>query len=460
MTKKNVHILIVDDEQDYCDVMGTIFNSRGYTTESCNNGKEALEILEKKSFDIVVSDLKMPVMDGFQLLREIKSRKYSCEVIILTAFNMIEKAVEAMKAGAYTYVTKGGDPEELLLEIDKIIDIQKLKSKNETLSQKVKGNYMLESRSREYQQTLEMAKRAAQSEANILILGESGAGKEVIANYIHEQSSRKNENMVEFNCQAISESLVESELFGHEKGSFTGAEQRRKGHFEAANGGTLFLDEIGGVSTGFQSKLLTAIEKKTIYRVGSSTPISVDFRLITATNRNLQEDIENDLFRSDLFYRISTIVLEVPPLRKRKEDISLFIDYFLNMYGQEMKIEEVKMDEEVRTLLENYDYPGNIRELKNIIERLLVLSGDGHIIVDYLPTEVREAEKRADTKAVEESLYTDYTESLRAYREKAEKAYIEELISRCEGDMNKVAEVLDISRRQLYNKLTAYGLKE
>ena len=321
---------------------------------------------------------------------------------------------------------------------------------------------MMESNSEEYRKTLEMAGRAAASEANILILGESGSGKEVIANYIHNQSRRKNEALVEFNCQAISESLVESELFGHEKGSFTGAEQRRKGHFEAANGGTLFLDEIGGVSAGFQSKLLTAIEKKVIYRVGSSTPVNVDFRLITATNRDLRSDIENELFRSDLFYRISTIVLEVPPLRKRREDISLFIDYFLKAYGHEMKIDEVMMDEDVRSCLENYDYPGNIRELKNIIERLLVLSGDGHITADYLPAEIIETVQQGKStgSGTAWTEMVDYTQSLRDYREQAEKAYIEELIIRCESDMNKVAEILDISRRQLYNKLTAYGLKD
>lgn len=456
MIRENLRILVVDDEQDYCDVLKMILEGRGYAVDTCNDGREALNLLEKGSFDIVVSDLNMPVMDGYELLREIKSRDYDCEVIILTAFGTIEKAVETMKAGAFTYVTKGSDPEELLIEIRKIKDMRKAARKNEILKQKTSGNFMLESRNLKYRQVLKLAERAAASESNILILGESGSGKEVLASFIHNKSKRSQENMMELNCQALSESILESELFGHEKGAFTGASQKRIGLFEASHGGTLFLDEIGGVSMNLQAKLLKAIENKTIYRMGSTTPITVDFRLITATNRNLKEDMDADLFRSDLFYRISTIVLELPPLRERKEDIPLFIDYFINKYAREMNKENIDMSENVRNMLINYNYPGNVRELKNIIERLLVLSEHGEIREEYLPSDIAAGKNPAPKQNMFE---TDYTESLREYRNKAEKMYIEGLIERYPKDMNKVAEILSISRRQLFNKLVEFGLK-
>ena len=456
MIRENLRILVVDDEQDYCDVLKMILEGRGYAVDTCNDGREALNLLEKGSFDIVVSDLNMPVMDGYELLREIKSRDYDCEVIILTAFGTIEKAVETMKAGAFTYVTKGSDPEELLIEIRKIKDMRKAARKNEILKQKTSGNFMLESRNLKYRQMLKLAERAAASESNILILGESGSGKEVLASFIHNKSKRSQENMMELNCQALSESILESELFGHEKGAFTGASQKRIGLFEASHGGTLFLDEIGGVSMNLQAKLLKAIENKTIYRMGSTTPITVDFRLITATNRNLKEDMDADLFRSDLFYRISTIVLELPPLRERKEDIPLFIDYFINKYAREMNKENIDMSENVRNMLINYNYPGNVRELKNIIERLLVLSEHGEIREEYLPSDIAAGKNPAPKQNMFE---TDYTESLREYRNKAEKMYIEGLIERYPKDMNKVAEILSISRRQLFNKRVEFGLK-
>ena len=456
MIRENLRILVVDDEQDYCDVLKMILEGRGYAVDTCNDGREALNLLEKGSFDIVVSDLNMPVMDCYELLREIKSRDYDCEVIILTAFGTIEKAVETMKAGAFTYVTKVSDPEELLIEIRKIKDMRKAARKNEILKQKTSGNFMLESRNLKYRQMLKLAERAAASESNILILGESGSGKEVLASFIHNKSKRSQENMMELNCQALSESILESELFGHEKGAFTGASQKRIGLFEASHGGTLFLDEIGGVSMNLQAKLLKAIENKTIYRMGSTTPITVDFRLITATNRNLKEDMDADLFRSDLFYRISTIVLELPPLRERKEDIPLFIDYFINKYAREMNKENIDMSENVRNMLINYNYPGNVRELKNIIERLLVLSEHGEIREEYLPSDIAAGKNPAPKQNMFE---TDYTESLREYRNKAEKMYIEGLIERYPKDMNKVAEILSISRRQLFNKLVEFGLK-
>lgn len=452
----NFNILVVDDEKDYCDVLKMILSGKGYKVDTCCNGQEAVKKLEKKPFDLVITDLCMPVMDGRQLLEEIKKREYDTEVIMLTAHGTIEKAVDAMKAGAYTYVTKGRDPEELFLEIRKIRDTKKIRRDNAILKEKVSGRFMLESQNKKYRQMLELAERAAQSESNILILGESGAGKEVLASFIHQKSKRCDANFMELNCQALSESILESELFGHEKGAFTGADKRRIGLFEASNDGTLFLDEIGGVSINLQAKLLKAIENKQIYRLGSSTPINVDFRLITATNHNLQQDMSDGCFRDDLFYRISTIVLELPPLRDRPEDIPLFIEYFFDKYQREMNKMITDIEPRVSQLLNGYHYPGNVRELKNIIERLVVLSERGEILEEYLPSDVV---KNQNYRPVAEASEIDYTVSLRDYRSKVEKEYIAGLLERYPKDMNKVAEILDISRRQLFNKLVEYDLK-
>lgn len=432
MNRENFNILVVDDEKDYCDVLKMILTGKGYKVDTCGNGQEAVEKLEKKSFDLVITDLCMPVMDGRQLLEEIKKREWDTEVIMLTAHGTIEKAVDAMKAGAYSYVTKGRDPEELFMEVRKLRDARKMKRDNAILKEKLNGNFMLESRNKKYRQMMELAERAAQSDSNILILGESGTGKEVLASFIHQKSKRKEANFMELNCQALSESILESELFGHEKGAFTGADRRRIGLFEASNGGTLFLDEIGGVSVNLQAKLLKAIENKQIYRLGSSTPINVDFRLITATNHNLRKDMGDGSFRDDLFYRISTIVLELPPLRERPEDIPLFIQYFFDKYQREMNKRITDVENSVKELLTGYSYPGNVRELKNIIERLVVLSEKGEIREAYLPSDVV---KNQRTARQVQSEAMDLTISLKEYRGKVEKAYIASLLERYPKDM-------------------------
>ncbi|MGI6737736.1 MAG: sigma-54-dependent transcriptional regulator [Anaerovoracaceae bacterium] len=457
MTKK-LKILVVDDESAYCDVLSAILGGKGYAVQSCGNGREALQLLDESSFDLVITDLLMPEMDGMELLQEIKNRGLRCEVIMLTAFGTIERAVKAMKMGAYGYVTKGNDPEELLLEVSKVAEIKAIQDENATLRKKVgRQTAMLESRNEKFRKMMTLAQRAAQSESNILILGESGSGKEVLANYIHSQSARSEQSFMELNCQALSESILESELFGHEKGAFTGADQQHIGLFEAADHGTLFLDEIGGVSMNLQGKLLKAIESKTIYRVGSTKPISTDFRLITATNHDLEADMAGETFRSDLFYRLSTIILELPPLRARREDIPLFIDYFLQCYQKEMKKKITDIDDEVRDFLLQYDYPGNIRELRNIIERMVVLSEHGEITADYLPSN---ALHRRGSRTLGEELTGGRDLTLKEYRSEAERVYIRELLDKFDDDLDQVAATLSITRRQLLNKLNEYGLRQ
>ena len=418
-------ILVVDDQQDHCEVIKMILESKGYEVMTRNSGQEALALLKDSEFDLLITDLSMPEMDGVELLGKAKEVGKDIQVILLTAYGTIERAVEAMKLGAYSYVTKGNDPEELLHEVSKLEKMKKIQAENQRLRVRMgKNTAMLQTQNQEFQKLLDLAARAAKSDSSILIYGESGCGKEVLASYIYENSRRKGDNFMELNCQALSESLLESELFGHEKGAFTGADRKHIGLFEASGGGTLFLDEIGGISPKLQSKLLKVIENKRVYRLGSTRPIETDFRLITATNRNLWEDMEQDLFRSDLFYRISTIVLEIPPLRKRKEDIPLFIDYFLARYQREMKKTITSVDDEVSEFLRKYHYPGNIRELKNIIERMIVLSDDGVIRKESLPGDLSR-----DRSPQAESLPDSADQvSLRDYRGRAETRYISHLV--------------------------------
>ena len=453
MNKRGLRILVVDDEQDYCNVMKVILEANGHMVSVATSGRVALTILAQKAFDVVITDLMMPEIDGRQLMAEIKERFPGTEVIILTAYGSIENAVDAMREGAYSYVTKGGDPSELLREITKLHRILDLKQENQLLKEKVnQHDSMLETGSPLFQSVLATAKKAANSDTNILILGESGVGKEVIARYIHENSPRANKTFMDLNCHAIAETVLESELFGHEKGSFTGAMSRRIGRIEAADLGTLFLDEIGDIPLSMQAKLLKAIEMKRIYRMGSNEEIDVDFRLVTATNKNLAEEIAAERFREDFYYRISTIVIHIPPLRERTEDLPLLINYFFKRSQHEMKKTISCIDSTAMDALLSYHYPGNIRELKNIIERMVVLSEDGVIQRDSFPSPLLNRKKE---KAI---VPPSEEKGLREMRKEAETVYIESILKKYNYDMNKSAEVLDITRRQLLNKMNEYEL--
>lgn len=454
MNKRGLRILVVDDEPDYCNVMKVILEANGHMVTCDTSGQAALATLAKKSFDLVITDLMMPEIDGRQLMAEIKERYPGVEVIILTAYGSIENAVDAMREGAYSYVTKGGDPGELLREISKLREMLDLKQENLLLKAKMNQyEAMLETKSPLFQSVLATAKKAANSDSNILLLGESGVGKEIIARYIHENSPRADKTFMDLNCHAIAATVLESELFGHEKGSFTGAMTRRIGRIEAADSGTLFLDEIGDIPLSMQAKLLKAIETKRIYRMGSNEEIEVDFRLVSATNKNLAEEIAAERFREDFYYRISTIVIRIPPLRERKEDLPLLIDYFFKKSQNEMKKTINHIEPEVMDALLSYHYPGNIRELKNIIERIVVLSEDGVIQMDSFP-----APMSAAGNDVKSMVPLAEEKSLREMRKEAETIYIENILKKYNYDMNKSAEVLGITRRQLLNKITEYGI--
>lgn len=451
-SKENFKILIVDDEIDYKDKFKVILRGNGYYVRCVSDGIAAINLLKKENYNLVLTGLLLPEMNGLELLEKIKKDYINIKVIIVTSFGTIETAVKAIKNGAYSYFIKSHGFEELLIDIKKIEKLSQLEKDNKYLrNQQNNRKYFLRTNNKIYNNTLKLLDKASASNASIFITGESGVGKEIIARHIHLFSSRKDKHFVAVNCQSLSENLFESEIFGHEKGAFTGALEKRIGRFEEADEGTLFLDEIGEIPLNIQVKLLRTLETKTIERIGSNKSINVDLRLISATNRDIFKAVEKGDFREDLFYRINTIIIEVPPLRKRREDLPMFIDFFFDKQSKEQNKKINSIEPEVMDFLLSYNYPGNIRELKNIVERLVVLSEDGMIIKDNLP---------------ENKLSCDYTSinndtiiPLRDFRRKIETEYISKVLSLCQGSITEAAKILDISRRQLFNKVTQYNLK-
>ncbi|HWQ77503.1 MAG TPA: sigma-54 dependent transcriptional regulator [Anaerovoracaceae bacterium] len=454
MNDKDMKILIVDDEEAYSEVLAMILETEGYQVRQCTKSKEVISILKTEDFDLIISDLIMPEMDGVALLKAVKKFRPNLNFIMLTAYGTIENAVHAMKQGAFTYVIKGSDPEELLKEIRNIEKLKQIQIKEPAGPEEHGEEFMMSTKSGLYREVLTMASKAAKSDVNILILGESGAGKEVIAQYIHHESSRGKNSFYATNCHTFSDSLLESELFGHEKGSFTGALSTRIGRFEAAQSGTLFLDEIGDVPLSTQAKLLRAIEMKKINRIGSNEEIKVDFRLISATNKDLAKEIKEGNFREDLFYRLSTIILQVPSLRQRREDLPDLIRYFVKKAQGTLGFEHIEIDREVMDFLLNYRYPGNVRELKNIIDRMVVLSDNGRVKADNIPNLLYKNE--SDDL---EGLF-GYNYSLKDIRREVESKYIENVLKRNLYNVTKSAKDLDISRRHLFNKILEYGIRD
>lgn len=445
-------ILIVDDEKKFRELLKAILKKRGYNANCARNGLEAVKMMKLDDYDIVLTDLMMDGMDGMELIKYIKHNKLEAKCIIITAYGSIENAVEAIKEGAFSYFIKSNSPQELIFEIEKIVKINKLSQENEILKNQLASfEAMLSTKNKKFANVLELAEKVARTDANVLILGESGVGKEIITRYIHQKSSRSDNVMVAVNSHALSENLLESELYGHEKGSFTGSTYMRKGRFETAEGGILFLDEIGDIPLSTQVKILRNIENKQIERIGSNIPIKVDFRLICATNKDLRHEIAEKRFREDLYYRISTVTIEIPPLRDRKEDLPMLIDFFVERSQKELKKRIKTIEEDLLKVLLGYDYPGNIRELKNIIERLIVMAeGDTLTLED--------AEKY--------NIFSDQNDfeisskmSLKEVRSMAEKKHILSVLQEKDYNMDLAAEILQISSRQLYNKLKEYEIK-
>lgn len=450
--RKGYKILIVDDEIEYQKVLTLILSDIGYSIASCSNGIEALDYLENNVVDLVLTDLKMPIMDGVELIKRIKEEYDYIDIIVMTAFGSIESAVDSIKYGAVDYFTKSSNMDELVMKVDRLAKIHRLERKSIFLlkNQNVKEVFT-ESKNEKYLQLLEICERVSDTGINVLLLGESGVGKEIFANYIHRLSKRKSEPFVAINCQVFPEGVIDSELFGHEKGSFTGANDTRIGKFEQANLGTLFLDEIGDLPVTTQGKLLRAIESRKIERLGSNKSIDLDVRFISATNKDLAEKITEGDFREDLLYRINTLTLKIPPLRERREDLPAFIDFFIEKIGKDQKKMNIKVDEEVMNFLLNYDYPGNVRELKNIIERMIALSKDGIVTVNELLMPIVSKEKTMLVK-------NNCEKSLKDARDDFERNYIYEVLKNNHGNVAKTSDELKISTRQLWNKINEYKI--
>jgi len=447
MNNKNYGILIVDDEAAYSKGLTKILEIEGYTIETVLSAEDAIEKIKHKKYQLVLTDLMMDGINGIELLEKIIELDQDIKVILMTAYATIANAVDAMKKGAVSYFVKGNDPVELIQEIEKAYkDYKKSELTSKTYDKK--ENLLLDSENKDFKKIIDMARKVAKTTVNVILLGESGVGKEVFANYIHTQSERKNKPFVAVNCHALSESILESELFGHMKGAFTGANEERIGRFESASMGTLFLDEIADMPLSTQIKLLRVIENRAIEKIGSNIITPVDFRLITATNKSLVKLIDQGLFREDFYYRINTIIIEIPPLREHKEDIHSLANNFIAIASNQMKKEIHTIEPEVWEYLNQYDYPGNIREFKNIIERLVVFSENGVISKDdLLIHEVPATDCEGD-------------QTLKAFRSAIEKKYIETVLVKNTFSMTKTAKVLGITRRQLQNKVNEYEIQK
>ncbi len=440
---KKISILIVDDEESVRDSLYNWFIEDGYYVECAENAKKALTILQSDSFNIVLADIKMPGMDGLEMLKRIKALKSDAIVIIMTAFATVDTAVQALKDGAYDYVTKPFDPDDLSHLIRNASKQISLIEENEILKDKVISLENVEDMVGHSEAMLEVFRQiesVAQSNASVIITGESGTGKELVAKAIHANSPRKFFPMVSVHCGALTESLLESELFGHEKGAFTGAVYNRKGRFEMADSGTIFLDEIATISPKMQVELLRVLETKSFVRVGGNKEISSDFRVLCATNRDLKGLVEKGLFREDLFYRLNVVNINIPPLRERVEDIPLLIDYFIKKYCSSMNRPIVTIEPAALHRMETYTYPGNIRELENMIERAIVIGNGKKIMLRDLPL------MKERSQPTFESL------------DDLGKKHILQILNKYSWNITVSAKALKLDRVTLYNKIKKYGL--
>ena len=440
-----ISILIVDDEESVRDSLYNWFIEDGYSVECAENAKIALQMLEEKEFDIILADIKMPGMDGMEMHRRIKSLNRDSIVIIMTAFASVDTAVQALKDGAFDYITKPFDPDDLSHLIRNAAAQISLKSGNEALKRRVTTLENIDDiigRSEAIRDVLKQIENVAQSNSSVIITGESGTGKELVARAIHANSTRRYFPMISVHCGALTESLLESELFGHEKGAFTGATFNRKGRFEMADGGTIFLDEIATISPKMQIELLRVLETKSFVRVGGNKEITSDFRVICATNRDLRGMVKGGTFREDLFYRLNVVNITIPPLRERVDDIPLLVNHFIGKYCTSMSRDLITIEPAALRHLEKFEFPGNVRELENMIERAIVIGNGKEIKLRDLPL----GKEVTDTSV----------ESL----DEMEKRHIEQILAKYDWNVSRSARALNVDRVTLYNKIRKYDLKQ
>jgi len=448
MNMDRASILIVEDEDSQRSLLSGLLRKEGYTIGEAGTGADALEVFKKDVFELVLLDYKLPDTDGLTLLKKFKEINPEVEVIMVTAFGSIENAVGALKAGATEYLTKPIDLDDLLFKIKKTEEKTYLVRENRVLKETLKDRFKSENfvyQSEKMHEVASLIVRIAKTDSTCIINGESGVGKEVVVDLLHSLSDRKDNPLIKVNCAAIPETLLESELFGYEKGAFTGAYQRKIGKFEVANKGTIFLDEIGDIPLVLQSKLLRVLQEREIERLGGLHPIKVDVRIVTATNKNLDEEVKKEAFREDFYYRLNVVSIRVPPLRERKEDILLLIDFFLKKYNARHKKNVKGVTREVRDMLMKYDYPGNVRELENITERAVVLTRG-----DYISKEDLLAFS-GETKDLLEKNMKETVETI-------ERNMILDALISSEWVQTKAASILGLSERMLRYKIKKYNI--
>lgn len=451
------HLLVIDDEKNYLLVLQALLTDAGYKVTALNDPETALAFLEESEVDVVITDMKMPKLTGRDVLEQIKKSYPHIPVLIMTAFGSIESAVDVMKSGAFDYITKPFANDELLLSVQNATELSAAHRRYRVLHEQLEERYGIHriiGRSRAIKNVLSMVDRAAPSKSTVLITGESGTGKELIARATHYASPRKDSPFISVNCMAFNAGVLESELFGHEKGSFTGATAMKRGRFELANGGTLFLDEIGELSHDIQVKLLRALQERRIERVGGAEEIPVDIRVVTATNKNLLDEVKSGAFREDLYYRLNVVQIELPPLRERREDIPLLATHFVHKVAEEQSVEKKSFSPDALDYLAAYEWPGNIRQLENVVERCMVLASGQTITVEDLPAEIRDEETQLKSAVDLLPIRLDLGDTL----EKIEATLVRRALVHSEFVQVKAAEALGISKSLLQYKLKKYKI--
>ena len=441
-------ILIVDDENNIRLTLKTILEEEGYNCLLASSGKEAIDILNTQEIDLVITDIWMENIDGIELIEYMKKHNIEAEIIVISGHATIELAVKATKKGAFDFLEKPLSFDKLILSVKNALDRKKLKEKNKWLLEELNKTTPLIGNSPLFQKLLQDIELAAPSDGRILIYGENGTGKEVVAKTIHFKSKRAHMPLVDVNCAAIPEELIESELFGHKKGAFTGATSNKKGKFLIANGGTLFLDEIGDMSLKTQAKVLRALQENEITPLGDTRSYPVDVRIIAATNKNLQDEIEKGNFRQDLYYRLNVIELYVPSLRERIEDIPLLAEFFIKKFAAEKKIEPKEITNEAMNILMSYSWPGNVRELENLIERLMIMVPDDKILPKHIPYPINKTTTESDALL-----------SLKEAKEEFEKEYISKVLKITHWNISQASRLLGIERSYLHKKIKKYNIE-
>ena len=451
-------ILVVDDEENFRHMLSVILKKEKYEVETASNGYEALQKISLSPVDQVLCDIRMPQMDGLEFLKELKKTSVDTTVIMMSAYGTVDIAIEAMKLGAYDYISKPFKPDEIVLTLKKAEERERLRKENEMLRKEVKKEYSFEnivSKNGKMKEIFEVIRKVAQYKSTILITGESGTGKELVAKALHYQSDRAKNSFVPVNCGAIPENLLESELFGHAKGAFTDAIRTKKGLFEEADGGTLFLDEIGELPAQLQVKLLRVLQEGEIRRIGEGKAIQIDVRIVAATVKDLMKEVSEGRFRDDLYYRLNVLPIHLPPLREKKEDIPLLVSHFIKKYNEGMNKNVADIDPKALEVLINYQWFGNVRELENTIERAIVLTEKDKIEIDHLPPDIQTFKEKVEVAPLAEEDY-----SIKKAAKMLEMNLIRRALKKTKGNHTHASRLLEISHRALLYKIKEYGIVE